>query len=63
MREAKESLRAAQDMRKAEESRRAAQNIPEETSNDGEEPESEEANEGDVEVNTPPPPIPRICWQ
>ena len=52
MREAKESLRAAQGMRKAEESRRAAQNIQEETSIDGEEAE-----------DTPPPPIPRICWQ
>lgn len=63
MREAQESLRAAQDMRKAEESWQAAQDIQEETNTDGKETESEEAKEGDDGFDTPPPPIPRICWQ
>lgn len=65
MREAQESLRAAQDMRKTEETRQAAQDIQEETYTDEEEAESEEAEEGDdgVDSPSPPPPIPRICWQ
>ena len=65
MREAKEAHRAARDMRKAEESRRADQKFQEETGNDEDQPEFEEADEGDDGVNTPtpPPPIPRICWQ
>ena len=63
MREAQESLRAAQDMRKAEESRQAVQDIQEENNTDDEETENEEAEEGDDGVDSPPPPIPRICWQ
>lgn len=50
-------------MHKTQESLRAAQNIQEETNTDGEETESEKAEEGDDGVDTPPPPIPRICWQ
>ena len=50
-------------MREAQESLRAAQNIKDETISDGEETESEKAEEGDDGVDTPPPPIPRICWQ
>ena len=50
-------------MREAQESLRAAQNIKDETNSDGEETESEKAEEGDDGVDTPPPPIPRICWQ
>ena len=50
-------------MREAQESLRAAQDIQEETNTDGEETESEEAKGGDDGVDTPPPLIPRICWQ
>ena len=50
-------------MREAQESLRAAKNIKDETNTDGEETESENAEEGVDGVDTPPPPIQRICWQ
>lgn len=52
-----------QRMRAAEESRRAAQDIQEDDGTDGEETESEEGEESDQDCDTPPPPIPRVCWQ
>ena len=52
-----------QRMRAAEESRRAAQNRQEENGTDGEKTESEEGQESDEGGETPPPPIPRVCWQ
>ena len=52
-----------QRMRAAEESRRAAQDIQEEDGTDGEETESEDGEGSDQGCDTPPPPIPRICWQ
>ena len=65
MREAREAHRVARDMCKAEESRRGDKKFQEETGNDEDQPEFEEADEGDDGVNTPtpPPPIPKICWQ
>ena len=50
-------------MHEAQESLRAAQNIQEETNTDRGETESERAEEGENGVDTPPSPIPRICWQ
>lgn len=52
-----------QRMRAAEESRRAAQDMQEENDTDGEDTESEEGGESDEGAQTPPPPIPRVCWQ
>lgn len=52
-----------QRMRAAEESRRTAQVIQEEDDTDREETDNDEGEESDEGSETPPPPIPRVCWQ
>ena len=52
-----------QRMRATEESLRAAQDMHEEDGTDLEDTDSEEDEESDEGAETPPPPIPRVCWQ
>ena len=52
-----------QRMRAAKELRRTAQDIQEEDDTDQEDTENDEGEEDDEGGETPPPPIPRVCWQ